>query len=257
MSLVLAYHALSRDWPAALSVRPAYFARQLDLILERGYEPTTFTAAVEEPAPRRLAITFDDSFVSVFTVARPLLEARGAIATVFVPTSFVGASEMRWPGIGQWAPGPHARELAAMDWGQLGELRAAGWEIGSHTRTHPHLTRIPPERALEELRTSKAELEDSLGAPCVSLAYPYGDHDEGVVELASEAGYRTAGTLPGRIPPATMLRWPRIGVYHRDDERRFRRKLNPAVRALRSSPLWSLAELARSLRPDRAQGPAT
>ena len=69
--------------------------------------------------------------------------------------------------------------------------------------------------------------------------------------------YRTAGTLPGRIPPATMLRWPRIGVYHRDDERRFRRKLNPAVRALRSSPLWSVAELARSLRPDRAQGPAT
>ena len=88
-SLVLCYHALSDDWPAALAVRPAEFERQIDLLLERGYRGVTFSQAVAAGAPAKaLAITFDDAWASVLERARPVLAARGVPATVFVPTDY-------------------------------------------------------------------------------------------------------------------------------------------------------------------------
>jgi hypothetical protein len=58
------------------------------------------------------------------------------------------------------------------------------------------------------------------------------------VEAALVAGYGLAGTLPGRLLPARRLAWPRVGIYHGDDERRFRLKASKAVRWLRGTRLW-------------------
>ena len=41
----------------------------------------------------------------------------------------------------QWLDSPHAGELTPMSWDELGELSELGWELGSHTRTHPRLRR--------------------------------------------------------------------------------------------------------------------
>ena len=89
-----------------------------------------------------------------------------------------------------------------------------------------------------ELVESKATVEERLGRDCVTLAYPYGDYDERVVAAAGAAGYAAAGTLPARLPPARPLAWPRLGVYHGDDERRFRLKVSRVMRRLRGSRLW-------------------
>jgi peptidoglycan/xylan/chitin deacetylase (PgdA/CDA1 family) len=125
-----------------------------------------------------------------------------------------------------------------MSWDQLGELAEAGWEIGSHTRTHPHLTTLDDETLREELVRSREEVEQRLGRACPTLAYPYGDHDERVVQAAGAAGYTAAGTLPGRLPRPRPLAWPRVGVYRGDDERRFRLKVSRGMRRLRGSRLW-------------------
>ena len=76
------------------------------------------------------------------------------------------------------------------------------------------------------------------GRPCESIAYPYGDHDDRVVEAARRAGYVAAGTLPSRLDERGPLRFPRVGVYYGDDERRFRLKVSRPLRALRASRLW-------------------
>jgi peptidoglycan/xylan/chitin deacetylase (PgdA/CDA1 family) len=220
-------------------VTPAAFERQLELLQRAGYRGATFADAVREPAGRTVAITFDDAYLSVLLLAKPLLDQAGYPATVYAPTAYLDTPErpLTWPGIEQWLGGDHERELLPMTWDQLGELSDAGWEIGSHTLPHPHLTQVGDEQLRDELQQSKAEVERRLGR-CETLAYPYGDHDERVVRAAGAAGYAAAGTLPGRLPKPRPLAWPRVGIYHGDDERRFRLKISGAMRLVRRLPVW-------------------
>jgi len=240
--LVLCYHAVSEDWRAPLSITPRALESQLGLLVRRGYRGATFHRSIlAPPAPKTLAVTFDDGYRSVSELARPILSRLGLPATVFVPTGFIGRSLMAWPGIDQWLSGEHEHELALMSWTELRALADEGWEIGSHTRSHPHLTCLDDTELREELEGSRSDCEDHLGAPCRSLAYPYGDHDERVVSAAGRAGYETAGTLPRLLHPPSPLRWPRLGVYHVDRGSRFRLKVLPASRRVRASRAAELA----------------
>ena len=120
------------------------------------------------PAPRTVAITFDDAYRSVIELAFPILSRAGFTATVFAPTSFVGTEEpMAWPGIDHWRDTEHAAELTPMSWEELGRLAEAGWEVGSHTRSHPRLPEIDDAALDVELRSSREEVARHLG-PCVS-----------------------------------------------------------------------------------------
>ena len=238
--LVLCYHAVSERFPAALSVTPAAFERQLALLSRAGYRGATFEGAVRARSGRTVAITFDDAYLSVLTLAKPLLDEAGFTATVYAPTAYLDTPErpLSWDGIEQWLGGEHERELLPMSWDQLGGLSEAGWEIGSHTRTHPHLTTLDDETLHSELLRSREEVEERLGRPCPTIAYPYGDYDERVVQAAAAAGYSAAGTLPARLHSERPLAWPRVGIYHADDERRFRMKVSRTVRRLRGSRFW-------------------
>jgi peptidoglycan/xylan/chitin deacetylase (PgdA/CDA1 family) len=123
-------------------------------------------------------------------------------------------------------------ELRALDWAALRRLSAAGWEIGSHTVSHPHLTRLSAARARRELTASREACEAQLDRPCLSVAYPYGDCNQSVVDLAAEAGYRAGAALPERLHPIRPLEWPRIGVYNHDGLTRFALKVLPPRRRL-------------------------
>lgn len=229
--LVLCYHAVSSSWRYELAVPPDLIERQVAALLERGYRPATFTRAVTDPPhSKTLAVTFDDAYRSILELALPPLERLGAPATVFAPTSFVGTEEpMSWPEIDEWTRGEHRSELLCMSWDQLGELAGRGWEVGSHTRTHPHLPRLEDRPALDELEGSRLEIEERLGT-CTSLAYPFGETDDRVTDLARRAGYRAAGTLTRLPHAAEPLRWPRVGVYPENPAWMFRAKTSPTLR---------------------------
>jgi peptidoglycan/xylan/chitin deacetylase (PgdA/CDA1 family) len=235
-AIVLCYHALSADWEADLSTTPELFERQIELLVRRGFRGATFSEVVGAGGRGRLlAVTFDDAYRSVLELARPILDRLGVPATVFAPTDGVDAGgPLSWAGIDRWLGGPHERELVPMTWAELRTLADAGWEIGSHTATHPHLTQIDDATLRAELTRSKAACEHGLGRPCASIAYPYGDVDARVVAATAAAGYRSAAALPKRLNERGDLEWPRIGVYHADDERRFRLKVSPSIRRLRS-----------------------
>ena len=206
--LVLCYHAVSERFPAALSVTPEAFERQLAVLKRAGYRGVTFAEAMQASSDRVVAITFDDALLSVLQRAKPLLDSVGYPATMYAPTAYLDTPDkpLKWDGIEQWHGGEHEHELLPMSWDQLGELAEAGWEIGSHTATHPHLHQVRDDEELRaELVESKARVEDRLGLDCTTLAYPYGDYDERVVAAAGAAGYAAAGTLPARLPPARPL----------------------------------------------------
>jgi peptidoglycan/xylan/chitin deacetylase (PgdA/CDA1 family) len=234
-TLVLCYHAVSERWSADLSVRPGDLRAQLELLAGRGYRGATFAEAVDgQPDGRRVAVTFDDAFRSVADLALPVLERLGWPATVFAVSDFAASGDpLRWPGVDHWRGTPHRAELAGLGWAELAELARKGWEIGSHTRTHPRLTALDDARLADELRESRLACEAALRRPCESLAYPYGDVDDRVAAAAGAAGYSIAAALPARYHRPQALRWPRVGVYHGDDLRRFRLKSSRATRALR------------------------
>jgi peptidoglycan/xylan/chitin deacetylase (PgdA/CDA1 family) len=246
-NLVFCYHALSERWEAPLSVLPGRFEQQMRLVLSRGYRPVTFSKLPAAPNDAGLfAVTFDDAFRSVYTLAFPLLRELGVPATIFVPTTPVEEGRpLAWEGTGHWLQTPLASELAPMSWSELRDVAAAGWEIGSHTKTHPHLPVLAPEELAAQLVDSKSLCERQMERPCTSLAYPYGDTDARVVTAARSAGYESAAALPGDFGRHDPLSWPRIGVYHRDDDRRFRLKISPKMLRLRTVAAWDLAVAQR------------
>jgi peptidoglycan/xylan/chitin deacetylase (PgdA/CDA1 family) len=238
------------------------FEHQLQDLVERGYHGATFHQALTAPHPERtLVVTFDDGFRSVASLAEPILSRLGLVGTVFVVTSFLdGDRPLAWPGIDHWLGTPHEAELEPLSSAELDQLVAAGWEIGSHTRTHPRLTQLDDASLAAELRGSRERCERRLGRPCRSLAYPYGDVDERVVEAARGAGYESAAALPRRFEGGNRLQWPRVGVYFGDGRTRFRLKASPLVRRMRSSHAWDVLDSGRRAlsRPAarRASGPS-
>lgn len=242
-ALVLCYHGVSEDWPADISITPARLIGQVSWFLERGYRPTTFTAAATEPAAGKVvAVTFDDAYRSVARLAFPLLSALGVSATVFVPTAFVGDPQPRgWAGVDSWVTSPWASEILVMAWPELAALVEAGWEVGSHTISHLRLPELGDRELAQQLGDSKTELEDCLGRPCSSLAYPYGAVDRRVAGAAKAVGYAAAGgLLPGQVSALDPLRYPRISVGRGWTDETLRRRARPAFRRLQASALWPL-----------------
>jgi peptidoglycan/xylan/chitin deacetylase (PgdA/CDA1 family) len=248
--LVLCYHAISDTWPAPLALPADALEEQLGTLVARGYRGTTFTRALTEPPEgRTLAVTFDDAYRSTIERALPVLSRLGLTATVFVPTNFVGAARpMSWPGIDQWLGGPHEPELACMDLDELRVLAETGWEIGSHTRSHPRLPELSPEQLAAELAGSRARLEELLGTPCRSLAYPYGVTSRAVSQATERAGYAAAGALQPYQLRYGRFTWPRAGIYRGDSARRFALKVSPLARRAR------LAQVRYALRSPAARG---
>jgi len=241
--LVLCYHAVSDRWPSPLAVTPRQLETQLRVLLRRGYRGAPFAQAVTSPpAELSLAVTFDDGYRSVLTHALPVLARLGLTATVFVPTDFVGVdAPMSWPGIEQWVGGPYEDELRGMSWDELASLRDAGWEIGSHTCSHPWLSRLDDGALGRELAESRRACEAHVG-PCRTLALPYGDGDARVEGAAAAAGYRAVAGLPGASGPRSG--WPRVGIYPADRPGRFRLKVARPVRRVRSARFAGSLEAA-------------
>lgn len=241
-TVVLGYHAVSENWPDSLAVPPENLRRQVRWLLDRGYEGTTFYDAVMSPAPtRRFAITFDDGFRSVFAEGFPVLESLGVPATVFTNISLVDAEEIHvGPSLTHWIGGPHEHELRSATWDELRELAAAGWEIGAHSVTHPLLTQLDDTDLDWELTESRRRMEQELGRPCRTMAYPSGDVDARVAAAAGRAGFELAATLPRRLPvKRDPLMWPRISISRHDTMARFRVKLSPGVQRLRQTAAWA------------------
>jgi peptidoglycan/xylan/chitin deacetylase (PgdA/CDA1 family) len=218
--LVLCYHAVSADWGSDLAVHPQALEAQLTRVLRRGYTPRTLSQAMDEGAAggRTLVVTFDDAYRSVLELAAPILARLEVPGTVFAPTDLATSGGLMTDliPIPDYLSGPPG-ELRCMNWEELRQLAGSGWEVGSHTCTHPVLTEIDPGAAASELSRSKAACEAEIGARCRSVAYPLGAWDETVTEAARGAGYEFGVTLGDRLLGPLGLRdpltIPRDGVY--------------------------------------------
>jgi peptidoglycan/xylan/chitin deacetylase (PgdA/CDA1 family) len=87
-------------------------------------------------------------------------------------------------------------------------------EVGGHTRTHALLAALDPARQSEEIAGGRRELEEVVGQPVQSFAYPYGyagSFTETTARIVRDAGYaRACTTITGkagaRVDPFWMPR---------------------------------------------------
>jgi len=212
--LVLCYHAVSEQWPHSLSVPPRALDAQLRTLV-RWYRPLP-ADQVLTGSRRGLHVTFDDAFRSVAN-ALPTLQRLRVPATVFACSDY--ASDGRPLGVPELAAelGSRPDELATMGWEELRALSQEGVEVGSHTRTHPHLIDLGDAELDRELQGSREQIEDELRRPCRFLAYPFGDQDERVREATRRAGYEAAFiALPRNFTRLDAFAIPRLGIWRKD-----------------------------------------
>ena len=152
-------------------------------------------SANRKAASRRLGavlITFDDGFRDVFENALPVMQQHRFCGIQFLVSDLIGKTN-EW----QQRAGDVIEPL--MEEAQVRGWLATGNEIGSHTRTHPWLTRLSAAEAREEIAASKKALQDRFGVAVEHFCYPYGDWSEGVRDLVIEAGYKTACTTKSGV----------------------------------------------------------
>jgi peptidoglycan/xylan/chitin deacetylase (PgdA/CDA1 family) len=175
---------------------PAQYAGQLRRHLEKfrslgpfvSWDDALAILAGDRPltAPH-FCLSFDDGDPTWVDVLAPLLDSLRIPATFFVISDLVNKGDR-------------------LTWQDCRDLRDAGHCVGSHTRSHRRLADLDDATAADEIRASKAEIEDRLGVAAPDFAAPYGwpdrDYTERHVEMARAAGYRSfASTFRTAMQP--------------------------------------------------------
>lgn len=232
-AVILMYHAIADRPDYAASVKPEEFARQMAYLAERRYDVISLGELVRrmsasEPLGGTVVITFDDGYLDNLTVAYPILKRYGFPATIFVTTDSAGAADKRG--------------LMRLSIEQWKELESSGLvSLEPHSRTHPHLSRLPREQARNEIEGSKKALEEALGKTCRFFATPYGDFNEETIRLIREAGFIAATTVAERTTASAAtdpMRLPRMSIDRSTTMSQFKGKLSSAVDWYERLKLW-------------------
>ena len=220
-----------------LFVSPDLFREQLAWLKSHRYKSVSLDAVIAsvtggKPLPARwVSLTFDDGWRDNYTAALPALQEYGFGATVFLITDRVARNEP----LGRWDD-----YLTASD---ITEMQAQGIVFGSHTHTHPRLTKLANDAVQFELTELRRRLRDELGVETDLFCYPYGNFSPRIAQLVEGAGYRGGlSTIRDNRPAAHKPYWlPRVMVMNDTRPSHFGYMLSPWyhwLHALKNRRRW-------------------
>ena len=178
---IFTFHAVDKR-SSVISISPTVFQGAMAKLYQGGYQALRLMQAVDllrrgAPFPdRSFVITFDDGYQSVYEEAFPVLEGYGMAATVFLTVGEKGVASSR----GRL---PSLTGRSMLSWEEIQEMQRAGIDFGAHTLTHPDLTHLSSDQVQAEVCEAKSVIEDALGAPVTSFAYPYGRYNGRVRDI--------------------------------------------------------------------------
>lgn len=210
---ILMYHPIEEPVPGSpypdLFLTREDFADQVRWLAKAGYEAVTLNEVLDSwfeggtLPPKPVVFSFDDGYVSQYENAFPLM------------------NKYDWPGVLNLK----ARDSDIYD-RQVGEMVAAGWELASHSITHPDLPSTSEAQLEDEMVRSRRILEREFGSPVTNFCYPAGRYDERVIAAVREAGYRSAtSTEPGLARPSDRWSLDRIRIQLGDGAEELEGKL--------------------------------
>ena len=219
---VLGYHHVHDGADDFFRTSPALFRQQMEMLIDEGYTPIGPDRLLElasATADRRyVMVTFDDAYTDFVDYAWPILQALRIPATLFVISDAIGGWN-DWDTI-RWAPHRH------LDADALRRLHAQGVHIGSHSRTHRPLIRLWGSRLSGELHGSQHALQEIIGVPVRTFAYP-GGSESWHVRRATRSVYDLAFATNADCRGATCDRYriPRFDPCFCGDRNVYRRTL--------------------------------
>ncbi len=187
---ILVYHDLGNAPPSepypGLYVSDDNFEAEMAWLHQQGYEAVTLDEMMNDffdggtLPPKPIVITFDNGYIPQATFAPAVMSRYG------------------WPGVLNEITENH------LDDARLERLVRIGWEIDSHSLTHPDLTQLGAAALRQQLVGSRRFLQRLLHVPVDSFCYPSNDYDAAVVAAVKAAGYTNALTEnPGFATPHT------------------------------------------------------
>ena len=164
------------------------FKRQIEWI-SRSWKfvtPWEFAKMIKGEYPivgSNVLLTFDDGFISGYTIAMEVLKSMNIKAVYFIVTDFVnvaGGTNFKefvakniYPNL---SPEEVPNHWSSMTWDNLSWLCETGHSIGTHSSTHARLSTLKKESDLEvEICDSIDILERKLGINVDHFAYPFGN----------------------------------------------------------------------------------
>ncbi len=212
-AVVILYHHVSDTTPKSTSISPAAFEAQMDYLAQNNFTVVPLLELTEklrkgEPLPdKTVAISFDDSYASVYESAFPRLKKRGWPFTFFVNTDAVGTGKI------------------FVNWDQLREMAKAGATIANHSSSHTHLPRREGsesaaqwrDRITQDINNAQQKIKQEIGTAPMILAYPFGEYDVDVQRVAKKLGYiafgQQSGALYGKGDLQSVPRFPFGGSF--------------------------------------------
>ena len=73
----------------------------------------------------------------------------------------------------------------------LKKISEAGHEIGTHSATHPYMSKLSKDAIVRELTTSSKAIEEVTGKKVTLFRPPYGDYNDLLIDVASGLGLYT------------------------------------------------------------------
>jgi len=213
-AVILQYHHVSATTPAVTSIHPDEFQAHLDYLQQQNFTIWPLDRIINAVMQRQhipdktVAITFDDAYMSVYKVVRPLLNALDWPYAIFVSSDLIETNHRLY-----------------MSWSQLREIQAEGALIANHTMSHTHLLRhldgeTEPawrDRVAAEIQGARSRIEQETGTDTNLLAYPYGEYDESIKALVKDMGIIAFGQHSGPLGHNSDLqalpRFPASGAY--------------------------------------------
>lgn len=189
---VLMYHSISVAFGDRLAISPELFTAQMDYLASHGYRVISLAdacAALCGGADLRkvIVLTFDDGYRDFLTEAAPILCRCQFPATIF-------------PILERTRNGPYltmSKGRPTLSPAEVSEIRAMGFQTGSHTMTHPDLTDLDSEALTKELSESYRVIAQ-WGETFIPFAYPGGRFNRSVRDAAERSGYDCGVIVGGR-----------------------------------------------------------
>jgi len=138
-------------------------------------------------------ITFDDGHISDYKVVFPRLKERGIKATFFINPQTVGAKEY-------------------VNWAMVQEMSEYGMCIGSHSDSHPNMTKIGTDKAKQEFIDSKKNITSKINKNVNFFAFPFGFYNIELAKLAIKCGYQRCFVSDHGIVALDTITIPRNSV---------------------------------------------